>query len=190
MWDRLAVDTLDLLVHPVRLRIVFTMSGGQTRTTSDLCARLPDVPKTTVYRHVGLLAEAGVLEVAGEQRVHGAVERHYRLRQERAVVDADMAASMSLDDHRRAFAAAMAAVLAEFDAYLGREGADPSADQVGYRQGVLWLTPDELAKMIDGLRSVIRTMVHNEPTPDRSPHLVTAIFFPTDEEEYGPATRP
>ena len=47
------------------------MSGGRVLTTSDLGARLPDVPKTTVYRHVGLLAEAGVLEVAGEQRVHG-----------------------------------------------------------------------------------------------------------------------
>ncbi len=68
---------------------------------------------------------------------HGAVERHYRLRQERAVVDADMAAAMSLDDHRRAFAAGMAAVLAEFNAYLNRDSADPTADQVDYRQGVL-----------------------------------------------------
>jgi DNA-binding transcriptional ArsR family regulator len=172
------VDSLDLLVHPVRLRIVFAMSGGQTRTTSDLCARLPGVPKTSVYRHVGLLADAGVLEVAAEQRVRGAVERHYRLRRGRAAIGADVAAAMSLDDHRRAFAAGMAAVLAEFNAYLDRGGADPTADQVGYRQGVLWLSPDERTKMIDGLRSVIRTVVNNEPTPDRSPHLMTAIFFP------------
>ena len=68
MWDRSVVDTLDLLLHPVRLRIMHAMSGGRVLTTSDLCARLPDVPKTSVYRHVGLLAEAGVLEVAGEQR--------------------------------------------------------------------------------------------------------------------------
>ncbi|HEX9334590.1 MAG TPA: helix-turn-helix domain-containing protein, partial [Pseudonocardiaceae bacterium] len=59
------------------------MHGGRTRTTSDLCARLPDVPKTTVYRHVALLAGAGLLEVVDEQRVHGAVERHYRLRRDR-----------------------------------------------------------------------------------------------------------
>jgi DNA-binding transcriptional ArsR family regulator len=185
MWDCLGVDALGLLVHPVRLRIVFAMSGGRTRTTSDLCAHLPDVPKTTLYRHVGLLADAGVLEVAGEERVHGAVERHYRLRQDRAVVDADVAASMSLDDHRRAFAAGMAAVLAEFNAYLDRDGADPTVDQVGYRQGVLWLSPEELTKLVDGLRSVIRTVVDNEPTPDRNPHLVTAIFFPTAQDAPG-----
>ena len=179
MWDRQAVDLLDLLVHPVRLRIVFAMSGGQTRTTSNLCTQLPDVPKTSVYRHVGLLADAGVLEVADEQRVHGAVERHYRLRGERAAIGADVAAAMSLDDHRRAFAAGMAAVLAEFNAYLDRPGVDPAADQVGYRQGVLWLGPDERTKLIDGLRSLLREVVDNQPTPERSPHLVTAIFFPT-----------
>ena len=175
------MDTLDLLLHPVRLRIVHAMSGGQTRTTSDLCARLPDVPKTTVYRHVGLLAEAGVLEVVGEQRVHGAVERHYQLRRERAVIDADAAAAMSLDDHRRGFAAAMAALLAEFSAYLDRDGADPTADSVGYRQGTLWLSSGELTEMISALRDVLASRAGNQPAPGRSPHLLSMILFPAGE---------
>lgn len=100
--DRTAFD---LLLHPVWLRITHAMSGGRAHTTADLCARLPDVPRTTVYRHVALLADAGVLEVAGEHRVHGAVERHYRLRQNRAMVDHETGVAMSLDDHRTAFAA-------------------------------------------------------------------------------------
>ena len=43
---------------------------GLVLTTTDLCSCLPDVPKITVYGHVGLLAEAGVLQVAGEQPVY------------------------------------------------------------------------------------------------------------------------
>jgi hypothetical protein len=39
--------------------------------------------------------------------------------------------------HRRGFAAAMAALIAEFNAYLDRDGADPAADSVSYRQGTL-----------------------------------------------------
>ncbi len=65
--------------------------------------------------------------MAGEQRVHGAVERRYRLRQDRAVIDADAAAAMTLEDHRRGFAAAMAVLIAEFNAYLDRDGADRGA---------------------------------------------------------------
>ncbi len=181
MWDRRVVDTLDLLLHPVRLRIVHAMSGGRTRTTSDLCARLPDVPKTTLYRHVGLLAEAGMLEVAEEQRVHGAVERHYRLRQDRAVIDAGAAASMSLDDHRRGFAAAMAALLAEFNAYLDRDEADPAADSVGYRQGTLWLSPDEVTETIAAVRDVLASRADSQPAPGRSPYLLSMILFPAEE---------
>jgi DNA-binding transcriptional ArsR family regulator len=172
------VETLDLLLHPVRLRIVHAMSGGRILTTSDLCARLPDVPKTTLYRHVGLLAGAGLLEVAGEQRVHGAVERRYQLRQERAVIDRDAAAAMSLEEHRRLFAAAMAALLAEFNAYLDREHADPTADSVGYRQVPLWLSQDELAELISQIRSIIVSTMGNKPAPDRSPYLLSPILFP------------
>ncbi|WP_066939994.1 hypothetical protein [Microtetraspora fusca] len=122
-----------------------------------------------MYRHVSLLAEAGVLEVAGEQRVRGAVERHYRLRREQTRIDADAAASMSLDDHRRGFTAAMAAVHAEFSAYLDRDGADPTADLVGYRQGVLWLSHDELAEMMDDMREVLAARWGNKPAPGRTP---------------------
>ena len=174
------VDTLDLLLHPVRLRIMHAMSGGRVLTTSDLCARLPDVPKTSVYRHVGLLAEAGVLEVAGEQRVHGAVERRYPLHRARAVIDEETAASMTLDDHRQAFAAAMATLLAEFNTYLGQEHADPFADSVGYIQVPLWLSEDELAGLINEVRSALMARRDNEATPDRSPYLASPILFPLE----------
>ncbi|MGD3109896.1 helix-turn-helix domain-containing protein [Streptomyces sp. YGL11-2] len=174
------MDKLDLLLHPVRLRIVHAMSGGRTRTTSDLCASLPDVPKTTLYRHVGLLADAGVLEVTDEQRVHGAVERHYRLRRERAVIDADEAASMSLDDHRQGFTAALAGLHADFNAYLDRDDTDPIADSVGYTQIPLWLDRDELAELVDELLSAIRSKRHNKPAPGRSLHLLSPILFPLE----------
>jgi DNA-binding transcriptional ArsR family regulator len=175
------MDTLELLAHPVRLRIVQAMSGGRTLTTSELADRIRDVHKATVYRHVGLLADGGVLEVEAEQRVRGAVERRYRLRRDRAVIDAGTVASMSADDHRRAFAAAMAALLAEFNAYLGLDHADPVADLVGYRQHVLWLSPDERAEMIGEMRGAIESQIGNEPAPHRAPHLISPILFPTED---------
>ncbi|WP_344451357.1 helix-turn-helix domain-containing protein [Actinocorallia aurantiaca] len=175
------MDTLELLAHPVRLRIVQAMSGGRVFTTSQLCDRIRDVHKATVYRHIGVLAEGGVLEVEGEQRVRGAVERRYRLCRERAVIDADTAASMSPADHRRAFAAAMATLLAEFNAYLDHDGADPAADAVGYRQHVLWLSPDERAEMIEEMRDAITPRLENRPAPHRTPHILSPILFPTAE---------
>jgi hypothetical protein len=175
------MDTVNLLLHPVRLRVVHALSGGREFTTAQLSARLPEVSKVTVYRQVALLAEGGFLEVAGEQRVRGAVERRYRLRQDRAVIDADAAAAMSREDHRRGFAAAMAVLIAEFNAYLDRDGADPTADSVSYRQGTLWLSPDELAEMIGAMLGALRDRGTNQPAPGRTPYLLSAILFPAGQ---------
>jgi hypothetical protein len=95
------------------------------------------------------------------------------------VIDAGAAAAMTLDDHRRGFAAAMAVLIAEFNAYLDRDGADPDADGVTYRQGILWLSPDELAEMGRKMLKVLRSSVANKPAPGRAPYLLSPILFPT-----------
>jgi DNA-binding transcriptional ArsR family regulator len=176
----MSMAAIKLLLHPVRMRIVNALSAGRTLTTFQLCARMPEVSKATVYRHVDLLADGGILEVAGERQVRGAVERRYRLRRSRAVISAEASVSMSVEDHRRGFTAAMALLLAEFNAYLDRDHADPFADSVSYRQGTLWLSEDELAEMIGEVRKLVIPRMQNEPSPDRTPHLVSTILFPTE----------
>ena len=177
------MDTADLLLHPVRLRIVHALSGGRELTTTQLRARMPDVSKVTMYRQVALLTEGGFLEVAGEQRVHGAAERRYRLRQDRPVIDADAAAEMTVEEHRRGFAAAMAVLIAEFNAYLDRDGADPAADGVSYRQGMLWLSPAELAEMTRKMLAVLLGPAANEPASGRAPYLLSPVLFPAAPPE-------
>lgn len=174
------MDATELLLHPVRLRVIHALSGGRERTIGELCDRMPEVSKVTVYRHVALLTQAGFLEVASEHRVRGAVERCYRLRPDRPAIDGETAASMSLEDHRRGFAAAMAVLIAEFNAYLDREGANPTADSVSYRQSTLWLNPDELTGLINELLTVLQPCLSNQPAPGRVPYLLSPILFPTE----------
>ncbi len=182
------MDALELLAHPVRLRVVHALRGGRMLTTAQLCERIQDVSKATVYRHVDLLVAGGILEVADERRVRGAVERRFRLRQDRAVIDADAMRSLSLDGHRRAFATAVAALVAEFDGYLARDNADPVADLVGYRQHAIWLSPDELQDLIGELRAAIAPRLASEPAPDRAQYLLSPIMFPIEEPSADPET--
>ena len=42
------MDPVELLLHPVRLRIVHALSGGRVLTTAELGARLPDVALISV----------------------------------------------------------------------------------------------------------------------------------------------
>ncbi|WP_239114640.1 helix-turn-helix domain-containing protein [Planotetraspora kaengkrachanensis] len=175
------MEGLELLAHPVRLRIVHAMRGGRELTTAQLCDRIPDASKAMVYRHVDVLTTGGILEVAGERRVRGAVERRYRLRLDRIVVDADAVATLSPDDHRRVFATSMAVLAAEFNAYLDRESSDPAADLVGYRQHAVWLSRGELEQMIINLRRVLLPLLANQPAPDRAQYLLSPVFFPIEQ---------
>lgn len=175
------MEITELLLHPVRLRIVHAVRDGQPFTTSQLCARLPDVSTATVYRQVALLADAGMLMVESEERVRGAVERSYRLQPARTSIGVDIAAAMSIADHHRGFAAAVAALLAEFHAYLGRDGANPLADLVSYRQFSLWLSNDEKIALMEEMVALISSRLEFLPAPGRRQHMLSTTFFPTDE---------
>jgi DNA-binding transcriptional ArsR family regulator len=172
------VDIVNLLLHPVRLRIVHALSGGQEFTTGQLADRLPDVSKVTLYRQISVLLESGFLQVAAEKRIRGAVERRYRLRQDRPSIGTDTAGTMTNEDHRLGFAAAMAVLVAEFEHYLQRDDADPVDDGVSYRQGVLWLTRDELAALAEKMLTILKEPLTNQAIHGRRPYLLSPIIFP------------
>ncbi|WP_112239928.1 helix-turn-helix domain-containing protein [Kribbella monticola] len=176
---------LELLGHPVRLRIVHALRGQRMLTTQELGGLVADVSKATLYRHVELLLEGGILEVAEERRVRGATERRYRLRADRASITPEQVAQVTVDDHRQGFVAAMAALIAEFNGYLDRENADPIRDLVGYRQHAVWLSPGEVEQLIQGMRAAILPVLSNEAAPDRARYLLSPILFPVEDPPTG-----
>ena len=131
--------SVDLLLHPVRLRIVQAFLGDRALTTSALSAELADIAPASLYRHVARLVDAGVLAVVAERRVRGAVERTYVLRTSAAGIGLDQLAAMSADDHRAAFMAFVAGLLGDFDRYLARGDIDLLRDGVSYSLGGYWL---------------------------------------------------
>ena len=147
------MTSADLLLHPVRLRIVKAFTGDRALTTSQLAAELEDVPPGSLYRHVARLTRAGVLQVVAERRVRGAVERTYTLRPAAAQIQPGEASAMSREDHTRAFLAYVAGMLSDVDAYLATDPSNPAAE-AGYRAGALWLTDDEFASLIHDLSQV------------------------------------
>jgi DNA-binding transcriptional ArsR family regulator len=173
--------SIELLLNPLRLRIIHAVLDGRPFTTTQLADRIADVSRATVYRQVAVLVEAGLLEIDGEQRVRGAVERTYRLHPARAAMDPDTIAAMTVEDHQRLFTAAVGALLAEFTAYLGRDGADPLADSVSYRQFSLWLSEEEKAKFVRELTATLLALMKNGPTGARRQHMFSTILFPTDD---------
>jgi len=175
------VASADLLLHPVRLRIVQAFLGDRALTTGKLAAELADVPHATLYRQVARLATAGVLQVVGEQSVRGATERTYVLRAGAALITADQVATMSREDMRQAFLAFVASLLGDVDRYLARDEVDPIRDQASFRLAGLWLDDDEFATLLRDLLRVLQPAAANPPRAGRKRRILATVLLPGEE---------
>lgn len=171
----------DLLLHPVRLRIVKAFLGDRALTTSQLAAELEDVPGGSLYRHVAVLAKAGVLQVVAERRVRGAVERTYMLRTVAARIMPGEARAMSAEDHAHAFMAYVAGMLADADRYLAAGQPDPARDGANYQVGAVWLTDAEFVELLRDLTEVFGPRLAHAPGKGRKRRMIYTVFLPDPE---------
>lgn len=179
LW--LVVNSAELLLHPVRLRIMQAFLGDRALTTTQLSGELADVPAASLYRHVARLVAAGVLQVVAERRVRGAVERTYVLRLAAARVGLADIAQMSTEDHRQMFMAFTAGLLGDFDRYLEQGEVDLLRDGVAFGIEGLWLDDAEFAEMMRNLYRVLQPLRANTPKPGRRRRLLASVLLPGDE---------
>lgn len=175
------MSSADLLLHPVRLRIVKTFLGDRALTTAQIAAELDDVPTGSLYRHIATLTGAGVLQVVAERRIRGAVERTYTLRMLAAQMQPDEVDAMSIDDHADAFMAYVAGLLGDFDRYLDHDP-EPGRDGADYRVAAMWLTDAEFAEFRDDLIRVYQPRLGNAPGSGRRRRVAYNVFLPAPEE--------
>jgi DNA-binding transcriptional ArsR family regulator len=175
------MTSADLLLHPVRLRIIQAFLGDRALTTADLRSELPDVPPASLYRHIARLVDAGVLSVVSERRVRGALERTYILRLAAATINLDELERMTQEDHRQAFMAFVAGLLGAFDRYLSHDNVDLLRDGVTYRMAGLWLDDAELTELARDMTRVLQPRLANPPRPGRRRRILGTVLIPGEE---------
>ncbi len=171
--------TRDLLLHPVRLRIVQSLLGRQL-TPQEIRAQLYDVPQATLYRHINQLAQGGLLEIVDQRPVRGGVERTYAVVEEKVSLGQEDLEGATPDELFRHFATFVGTLLTDYAAYLATSDLDLAADRVGFRQVPIWLTAEELDEMTAEMGRAVRARLRNQPSPGRRRRLFTTIVMPDD----------
>jgi DNA-binding HxlR family transcriptional regulator len=182
--------TADLLLHPLRLRIVQAFLGDRQLTTSQLRSELGDIAPATLYRQVALLVKAGVLLAVEERQVRGTIERTYALSMQDAQVSAEELRAMRPDDHRRALMGFIAGLLADFDRYLATGDVDLDRDVAGYRSVGLWLTNEEMIRLAGEIGVAVQSRMANAPAPGRTRRVLSTVLIPTPVEPAPPEPQP
>lgn len=173
------IEARDLLLHPVRLRIVQALVASPM-TPLELKERLGDVAQATLYRHIKQLTDGGLLEVTEERPIRGGVERTYGVVATSVALGEPDLESATPDDHFRYFATFLGTLLTDFAAYLSRGKPALGRDRVGYRQVALWLTDEEFDALAATVAAEVERRTDNAPAPGRRRRILSTIAITDD----------
>lgn len=168
----------DLILHPVRMRVIQMLGSGKPYTAQQLAETLPDVPPATLYRHLSKLLQGGILEVVSQRQVRGTQEKTYALKAQAAVLGPEEFAKASREDHMRYFASFLATLMGDYGRYLQRENLDPVADGVGYRTLPLNLSDAEFHQMLHALQEALIPFRGLPESPERTVRHFSTVLIP------------
>jgi predicted ArsR family transcriptional regulator len=171
----------EIILHPIRMRIIQTLIRGERMTAQALQQQLDDVPQATLYRHLKKLTDAGVLKVAEEIPVRGTLEKVYALSAGGAEISAEELRQASGEEHMALFMQFAANLISEYGRYV--QSATPAApdlekDGVSLRQYSAWLTDEENLQLLRDIRSLLQKAMQNEPVEGRKRRLLAILDFP------------
>lgn len=167
----------DLLLHPIRIRIVQSLYGGKQLTTQQIAEELSDVPQATLYRHLKKLLDHHFLEVIEERPQRGAIEKVYQLHEKNANISASDTVDWSKEDHSHAFSRFLTTLQTDFDRYLEKSELDLQKDQISYRQAAFYLDDQEMQELINELATAIQKRITYQPNSSRRRRLLTTILI-------------
>jgi hypothetical protein len=155
---------------------------GRQLTTGQIGELLADVPLSSIYRHIRLLAEGGIIDPVEEVRVNGAMTKVYAVRKgETRVTPADTRGSTRAE-HLSHFTTFLNTLSELFRVYLEKEGSDPSVDPVHGLVSPLHLSPDEHREFMDALREFLAPWSAKQPD-ERRRRLVFAHLMIPDQPD-------
>jgi len=184
------MERVDLILHPVRFRILETLVG-ESLTTQEIADQLPDVPKSSIYRHVRALLDAELIAVEGTRPVRGVVERTYRL-DHLPHLGPEEIGGLTAEACVHYFRVYAMTLIQGFAAYVNAAGGGPPggrppdgappdmlADRAGYTETFVWATTEELDRFGAALNESLHPLLENRPAEGRRRHKIVFITHPT-----------
>jgi hypothetical protein len=167
----------DLLLHPVRLRIILAVAGRQV-TAQQLANELPDIPQATLYRNINTLAAASILAVVQERRVRNTIEKTYALPEQDLFLTAADLENAGPEDYIRLFTQYLGLQLGYYVRYIQQGDVDFARDHLSFHMFPLYLSEAETASLGEAVNAALLPYVKNEPSPERQRYILGLLSLP------------
>jgi DNA-binding transcriptional ArsR family regulator len=169
---------VDIIMNPVNQRIAQYLILNKTGTVNDIATELSDVSKPSLYRHIKMLLDAGLIEVVEEKAVRGTVQKTY------ALVVSPLG-EPSQKDIAQLVSYTLMSVMASFMTYFAREDVDMRKDMLSVSSSTLMLSDSEFMEMLGKIGEVFNGYIRNKPGEGRKPRNLVFISAPVNMDRKG-----
>lgn len=176
----------DLLLHPVRLRIILAAARRHI-TAQELADELPDIPQATLYRHINTLTAAGILVVFQERRVHNTFEKTYALPDQALLLTVEDLKDAQPDDYISLVTRYYGLLLGYYVRYIQQGDVDFARDSVFFQSFPAYLSQVEIAELGQAVNAAIQPFLKNEPSPERRRFILGLMSLPDVTGPHSPA---
>ncbi|NCA93381.1 ArsR family transcriptional regulator [bacterium] len=167
-------EITDIVLNPVRMRIIQSLAVRQNMTTTEICEIISDVPRTTLYRHIKILLGNDILSVVSEQKVRGSLERTLALNV------GEITKHNSLENAAQKAFVFLMNKYAAIHNYFNSKSPDPAKDKVFLNNTILMTTDQEFDQFLSELRELI-IKYNYEFSEERKARDISIISVPVEK---------
>ena len=142
-------DMNEIVLNPVRMRIIQAIASKESMTTNEICEKINDIPRTTVYRHIKVLIAADIIVITDEKKVRGSYERTLTLN------TGQLAKHNTLNNASQNALAFLMQIYTKFFEYFSGEDPNPSKDRLFHNSTMLMADDDEFDQFLAELRELL-----------------------------------
>ncbi|MEI6431730.1 MAG: helix-turn-helix domain-containing protein [bacterium] len=167
------------ILHPVRARIIVALSE-RALTPQSVARQMPEIPLGTVYRHINILLDTGMIRVVAERKVHGVTERQFSLIETQSYVNRE---ELTADQIIGLVGALTSIVQATFGRYVRDHPMPPEEGAISLLVKSLLLTREESMALRKTMQEYVQK-TGRKPSPEYERRFIAFFAAPdTDISE-------
>lgn len=168
-------DYAQQMMNPVKLRILQQISMAGNIDAKQIAEKTPDIPISSLYRHLADLTELGVIQVVAETPMRGTVKKTYAMNRDFS------RKNPSGEELAPIVQSALCVIAGEMQHYFEGEDIDLERDCVNLSNVVANLSNEEYMQWQKEIGQVMEKYVNLPKTEGRLTRRITFIASPVTE---------
>ncbi|MGX8833503.1 hypothetical protein ACWG0P_04745 [Amedibacillus sp. YH-ame6] len=169
---------MEVMTNPIKCKLLFEINSCKQTTAKHLAEKFSDIPQATLYRYLKKMTADGILKIVEETQVRGAVERTYSVAINLSKEGAKIISNNSGEAYMQAFTQYVLGFIKLFQEYCNSDNINIQEDKSGFSLAPIYLTDEELEKVVTSIHETIKPHRDNEPAENRKLRSIGVIVSP------------